>query len=256
MGILNCTPDSFHAASRVQTEEQIARRANDIVRQGGAIIDVGAMSTRPGSEPVSIAEEMRRLRLALPIVRREQPDAIISVDTCRQDVARMAVEEYGADIINDVSGGAAALAGVPYILMSSEADMASTKTFFERRISELRDGGVEDIILDPGYGFGKTMATNLSMVHRQDELLTFGLPVLTGISRKRMIWQTLGTSPEEALNGTTALHAIAIDRGAAILRVHDVREAVEVCKLVGELFRAVRLGKVENGKCKVENGKL
>ena len=262
MGILNCTPDSFYAGSRKQTEKEIADRANQIINEGGGIIDVGAFSTRPGAQEVSVEEEMRRLKAALPIVRREQPNAIISVDTYRPDVARMVVEEYGADIINDVSeGGITGIVDkpleetynvdsddkykdypaifrmmgrlkVPYILMSVQGNLRDMTIGFSREIQQLRDLGVKDIILDPGYGFGKTMEENFDILREQAKLEVFELPILAGLSRKRLIWKTLGLTADEALNGTTVVNTIALMNGAAILRVHDVKEAVQAVKII------------------------
>lgn len=262
MGILNCTPDSFYAGSRKQTEKEIADRANQIINEGGGIIDVGAFSTRPGAQEVSVKEEMRRLKAALPIVRREQPNAIISVDTYRPDVARMVVEEYGADIINDVSeGGITGIVDkpleetynvdsddkykdypaifrmmgrlkVPYILMSVQGNLRDMTIGFSREIQQLRDLGVKDIILDPGYGFGKTMEENFDILREQAKLEVFELPILAGLSRKRLIWKTLGLTADEALNGTTVVNTIALMNGAAILRVHDVKEAVQAVKII------------------------
>ncbi|MBR2238898.1 MAG: dihydropteroate synthase [Prevotella sp.] len=260
MGILNVTPDSFYAGSRVQTEEAIAVRAWQIVDEGGAIIDVGACSTRPGSTPVSEEEEMARLRLALPIVRREVPDAVISVDTNRPDVARMAVEELGADIINDVGplqGGTtsapvsssvgrvpvscpigrascAAHPAVPYILTSQQPTLRETLLFFATEVERLRSLGHKDIILDPGFGFGKTVEQNYELLAQMERLQVMELPILVGISRKSMIYKPLGITPEEALNGTTALHAVALLKGANILRVHDVKEAVQLLHLFAQ----------------------
>lgn len=260
MGILNVTPDSFYAGSRKQTECDIAERANEIIRQGATMIDVGAMSTRPGGDDVSEAEEMRRLRFALPIVRRQQPDAIISVDTFRPAVAKMAVEEYGVDIINDVGQPVRDIDGgkgdvsllpmlqevirlkTPYILMSRDSNVQDMRRFFDANLSIAKQLGGEAIgiadsennpsfILDPGYGFGKTVDENYDILRNQHQLLDYGMPLLVGVSRKRMIWQLLGTSADEALNGTTVLNTIALQQGAAILRVHDVREAVEAVAL-------------------------
>ena len=253
MGILNVTPDSFYAASRAGSEEAIAARARQIAAEGGAIIDVGACSTRPDSTPVGEEDEMVRLRLALPIVRREVPDAVISVDTFRPSVARMVVEELGADIINDVVGEASKLCNVvgeasklcngirpmlrtvaelrvPYILMASQPTLHDTLLFFAKEVEQLRSLGHKDIILDPGFGFGKTVEQNYALLAQMERLAVMELPVLVGISRKSMIYKPLGITPEEALNGTTALHAIALSKGASILRVHDVRETVQtVC---------------------------
>ena len=262
MGILNCTPDSFFAGSRKQTESEIADRANQIIIEGGGIIDVGAFSTRPGADEVSEEEEMRRLRFALPIVRREQPDAVVSVDTYRPNVAKMAVEEYGADIINDVSeGGITGIVDkpleekyvvdgddkfkdypaifrmmghlkVPYILMSVQGNMRDMVMGFSREIQQLRDLGVKDIILDPGYGFGKTIEENFAILREQEKLQVFGMPILAGLSRKRLIWKVLGITADEALNGTTVVDTIALMNGADILRVHDVKEAVQAVKII------------------------
>lgn len=246
MGILNVTPDSFYTASRVETEEAIASRARQIASEGGAIIDVGACSTRPGSTPVSEEEEMARLRMALPIVRREVPEAVISVDTFRPAVARMVVEELGADIINDVGplpGGTTAAPGpvgratcaahpaVPYILTSQEPTLRDTLLFFSKEVERLRSKGQKDIILDPGFGFGKTVEQNYELLAQLERLQVMELPVLVGVSRKSMIFKPLGITPDEALNGTTALHAVALMKGASILRVHDVREAVQTVRL-------------------------
>lgn len=266
MGILNCTPDSFYAGSRKQTDKEIADRANQIVAEGGTMIDVGAFSTRPGAQEVSEEEEMRRLRHALPIVTREQPDVPLSVDTYRPEVARMAVEEYGADIINDVSeGGITGIVDkpldekydvaaeearfadypaifkmmghlkVPYILMSVQGNIHDMLLNFSREVQQLRDLHVKDIILDPGYGFGKSIEDNYRVLHDQAKLAVMGLPVLAGLSRKRLIWQLLGTSADEALNGTTVVNTIALLHGASILRVHDVSAAAEAVKIVGAL---------------------
>lgn len=249
MGILNCTPDSFFAGSRKQTEAEIADRTNQIISEGGGIIDVGAFSTRPGAQEVSEEEEMRRLRFAMPIVCREQPDAVVSVDTYRPNVAKMVVEEYGADIINDVSeGGLTGIVNtpihetgsmfevvgqlrVPYILMSVKPDITRMMQAFSREVQQLRDLGARDIILDPGYGFGKTLEQNYAVLRDADKLLALDLPVLTGVSRKSMIFKLVGGDPTTSLNGTTAIHAIALMKGSSILRVHDVKEAVECVKI-------------------------
>lgn len=255
MGILNCTPDSFFAGSRVQTEESIARRANQIIEEGGTMIDVGGFSTRPGGVEVPEEEEMRRLRFALPIVRREQPEAILSVDTYRPNVARMVVEEMGADIINDVSEGGitgvvdtpleqttdeypaifrtVADLGVPYILMSVKPTIHDMLLAMAREVQQLRDLGQKDIILDPGFGFGKTQEQNYDVLREMNRLSTLGLPILAGMSRKRMIFQPLGTNPDSSLNGTTVVNTLALMNGASILRVHDVKAAAEAVRLFG-----------------------
>ena len=241
MGILNVTPDSFFAGSRMQTEQEVAVRANQIMAEGATMIDVGGCSTRPGSEPVSEAEEMQRLRMALGAVRREQPHAVISVDTFRPDVARMAVEEFGADIINDVSEGSAemyrmiARLRVPYILMSVQPTLRDMLLAFAREVQQLRDLGVKDIILDPGFGFGKSVVQSYQVMNSLERLLVMELPLLVGISRKSMIYKLLGLTPNESLNGTSVLNTIALMKGASILRVHDVKEAVECVRIVESL---------------------
>ena len=283
MGILNVTPDSFYAGSRTQTEQQIARRVRTIIDEGGTIIDVGACSTRPGSSPVSEEEEMTRLRMALPIIRKIQEETLrsaqrdasttlnsqisnlnsqisnlnsqisnlnsqfsnlnpqISLDTFRPTVARMAVEEYGVGIINDVSEGSAdmfrmvARLGVPYVLMSVQPDLRQTLLTFAEKIQQLRDLGQKDIILDPGFGFGKTLEQNFALLREMEKLLVLDLPLLVGLSRKSMIYKTLGCTPDEALQGTTVLHTVALMKGASILRVHDVKAARECCQLISPL---------------------
>lgn len=253
MGILNATPDSFFAGSRRQTEAEIADRANEIMEQGGTIIDVGAFSTRPGAGEVSEQEETERLRHALAIVRREQPDAVLSVDTYRSAVARMCVEEFGADIINDVSeGGITGIVNTPiheeesmfetvarlrvaYILMSVKPDLYSMMKAFAAEVQQLRDLGMKDVILDPGFGFGKTLEQNYRIMDGMERLHELGLPLLVGISRKSMISRVLQTDASDALNGTTVLNTIALLKGASILRVHDVRECVEAVRIVGSM---------------------
>ena len=232
------TQNSFFADSRKQTAEEIAVRCNQIVSDGGTIIDVGAYSTRPGAAEVSEAEEMERLRFGLDIVRRELPYSVISVDTFRPDVARMAVEEFGADIINDVSEGSfemykmVARLRVPYILMSVQPDIRQMLLSFAEEVQQLRDLGVKDIILDPGFGFGKTLEQNYEVMSRLEDLLVMGLPLLVGVSRKSMIYKLFGFTANDSLNGTTVLNTISLMKGASILRVHDVREAVECCKII------------------------
>ena len=241
MGILNVTPDSFYAGSRKQTEAEIVERCHQIMDQGGTIIDVGAYSTRPGGSEVSESEEMERLRFGLSIVRREFPHTALSVDTFRPDVARMTVEEFGADIINDVSEGGQEMfrmvtrLGIPYILMSVQPTMRDTLLAFARKVQQLRDFGAKDIILDPGFGFGKTLEQNYQIMNCLEQLQVMELPILVGISRKSMIYKLFGCTPQDALNGTTALDTIALMKGADILSVHDVCEAVECCKIVTQL---------------------
>lgn len=253
MGILNATPDSFYSGSRKQTETEIADRANQIIAEGGKIIDVGAFSTRPGAEVVSVEEETQRLKRALAIIRREQPDAIVSVDTYRPLVARQCVEEFGADIINDVSeGGLTGIVGqeiheegdmfetvadlrVPYILMSVQPTLKKMMINFAAEVQRLRDLGAKDIILDPGYGFGKTLNQNYEILNEAERLQELELPILVGISRKSMIYRLIGGDPTTSLNGTTVLNTISLMKGASILRVHDVKEAVEVCQMACKL---------------------
>lgn len=254
MGILNATPDSFYSGSRKQTETEIADRANQIIAEGGKIIDVGAFSTRSGAEVVSVEEETQRLKRALAIVRREQPDAIVSVDTYRPLVARQCVEEFGADIINDVSeGGLTGIVGqeiheegdmfetvadlrVPYILMSVQPTLKKMMINFAAEVQRLRDLGAKDIILDPGYGFGKTLNQNYEILNEAERLQELELPILAGISRKSMIYRLIGGDPTTSLNGTTVLNTISLMKGASILRVHDVKEAVEVCQIASGIF--------------------
>ncbi len=250
MGILNVTPDSFYAGSRQQTKQAVAERAAQIVGEGGSIIDIGACSTRPGSQPATEQEEMERLRMALRVVRLTLPDAILSVDTFRPDVARMAVEEFGVDMVNDV-GLSAADGGqrpvdmfrmvsrlrVPYIYMSRRATVKAVLIDCAEAVDMLRSMGQKDIVVDPGFGFGKTMDENFAILNGLERMQMLRLPVLVGVSRKRMVWQTLGCSPDEALNGTTVLNTMALQRGASILRVHDVRQAAECISMVQMLNR-------------------
>jgi len=248
MGILNVTPDSFYADSRKQTEYDVAKRTEEILSQGGTMIDVGACSTRPDSEPVSEAEETERLRWALAVVRREAPQAVISVDTFRPQVARIVVEEFGVDIINDVGAPAnsklliansqenmfrmVSRLRVPYIFMSRKSNIRDILLDSAEAVDQLRSMGQKDIIIDPGFGFGKTLEQNYEVMQHMERLQMLRLPLLVGISRKSMIYKLLQTNPEQALNGTTVLHTIALLKGANILRVHDVHEAVECVKIV------------------------
>ena len=238
MGILNVTPDSFYAGSRTQTEHEIAQRAHQIVEEGGSIIDVGGYSTRPGASEVSETEEMERLRFALAMIRKTLPTVAISVDTFRPDVARMPVEEFGADIINDVSEGdvemyrMVARLRVPYILMSQQPTIRDMLLSFAKKVQQLRDFGAKDIILDPGFGFGKTLQQNYQVMNELEKLSMMELPYLVGISRKSMIYKLLDFTPNEALNGTTVLNTISLMKGASILRVHDVKQAMECIRIV------------------------
>lgn len=253
MGILNVTPDSFYAGSRTQTEAEIVRRVKQIVSEGAAIIDIGAYSPRPNADNVSAREEMERLRMGLKILFEIQPDAVVSVDTFRADVARMCVEEYGVAIINDIAAGemdanmfhTVAALNVPYIMMHMQGTPQSMQQhphydnllkevflYFARKVQQLRDLGVKDIILDPGFGFGKTMEHNYELLSHLEEFRIFELPLLVGVSRKSMIYRLLDITPQEALNGTTVLDTICLLKGADILRVHDVKEAVETVRIV------------------------
>lgn len=236
MGIVNLTPDSFYAASRKQTDVEIVARCHQILLEGASMIDVGACSTRPGGELVSEQDEMERLRNGLRVIRKELPDAVLSIDTFRPQVARMCVEEFGADIINDVEGGEemfhmVSRLRIPYIYMSRKATVHDVLIDFAQTVQRLRDLGQKDIILDPGFGFGKTLEQNFQLLSELEKLLVMELPLLVGMSRKRMVWQTLKVTSDESLNGTTVLNTVALQKGASILRVHDVREAVEAVRL-------------------------
>lgn len=253
MGILNVTPDSFYATSRQQTEDAVARRADEMVAEGADIIDVGGCSTRPGGAPATEAEEMARLRMALGVVTLRHPDAVVSVDTFRPEVARMAVEEFGAAIINDVSEGGqlygddaapstaevpamfamVARLRVPYVLTSVRPTLDEMLPALSREVEQLHALGVSDILIDPGFGFGKDLGQNYQLMAHLEHLHALRQPLLVGVSRKSMLWRLLGTTPEATLPATTALHAIALMKGASVLRVHDVAAAVQVCKVVG-----------------------
>lgn len=256
MGILNVTPDSFYVFSRKQTEDDMIGRILQIKEEGGSFIDIGAYSSRPGATHLSAEEEMNRLRIGLQLIGRYAPDMPVSVDTFRADIAKMCVEEYGASIINDISAGnmdenmfsTIAQLGVPYIIMHMQGtpqDMQKNPHYdhflkevfyyFSEKVQELRDLGVKDILIDPGFGFGKTLEHNYQLMNHLEEFQLFELPILIGISRKSMISKVLGGGPEEALNGTTALHAIALQKGASILRVHDVKEAVQTIKIIEKM---------------------
>lgn len=253
MGILNVTPDSIYAESRTSDEEHIAARVQQLMDDGADMIDIGGYSSRPGADDVSPEEEMNRLRRGLRVVRRLYPEVPISVDTFRADVARMCVEEEGADIINDISGGmmdrqmfrTVARLGVPYILMHMQGTPDTMQQaphydnlrrevmlYFAERIDRLCQMGAKDIIVDPGFGFGKTLEHNYELFHHLDDFNLFNLPLLVGISRKSMIYKLLDGTPQTSLNGTTVLNTIALMKGAHILRVHDVKEAVEAKRIV------------------------
>ena len=233
MGILNVTPDSFYADSRKQAEEDIVSRVHQIIEEGGRIIDIGAYSSRPDAEDVSPEEEMKRLKHGLQVIQREFPDAIVSVDTFRADVARMCVEEYGTAIINDISAGdldanmfsTVAKLKVPYIMMHMQGNPQNMQK------NPHYQHPVKDLIIDPGFGFGKTLEHNYEILNKLEEFSIFQLPILVGVSRKSMIYKLLGGGAENALNGTTAVHAIALMKGANLLRVHDVKAAVETVRI-------------------------
>ena len=253
MGIVNVTPDSFYDGGRYTTESAILKRCEDIVEEGGDIIDIGAVSSRPGASDVGVDEELRRLDHALELVRKHFPEKTISVDTYRADVARAAVENYGVDIINDVSAGTidermfetVATLNVPYILSHIKGTPATMQNapfyenimenliqYFLEHLHQLRSLGVKDIIIDPGFGFGKTLEHNYEILRKLSDIKIFDLPVLVGVSRKRMIYSLLETDADNALNGTTVANALSLIGGADILRVHDVKEAVECIKIV------------------------
>lgn len=253
MGIINVTDDSFYSGSRYKWGFRIAARAEQIIREGGSIIDVGACSTRPGAKPVSEQQELKRLAKALHIIRRKYPEAIVSVDTFRSKVARMAVGDYEANIINDISAGeldpemfsTITELKIPYVLMHIQGTPETMQqnpaynnviqeiiTFLNEKIERLKQLGVSDIIVDPGFGFGKTLDHNFTILKNLQVLKLFERPILVGLSRKSMISKTLGIPTAKCLNGTTVLNTMALLNGATILRVHDVREAVEAIKLV------------------------
>jgi len=253
MGIINITNDSFFSGSQFRIRSKIAKRAEQILTEGGTIIDVGACSTRPGSKPVDEACEVKRLTKALTVIRKNHPDAIISIDTFRASVVKTMQANFGIDIVNDISAGeldakmfqTVADLKLIYVLMHMKGTPTNMQEnpsydsdiireligFFTKRIEKLKLLGVKDIIIDPGFGFGKNVDHNYTLLKNLDSFKIFELPILAGISRKSMIYKLLNTSPEKALNGTTALNTIAILNGASILRVHDVREAAEVVKL-------------------------
>lgn len=256
MGILNVTPDSFYSGSRMQTQEEIAVRARQIIDEGASIIDIGAYSSRSNAEHITAGEEMNRLRTGLEIVNRNHPDAIVSVDTFRADVAEQCVKDYGVAIVNDIAAGemddrmfeTVARLGVPYIMMHMQGTPQTMQKephydnlikevfiYFARKVQQLRDLGMKDIILDPGFGFGKTLEHNYELMAHLEEFSIFELPLLVGVSRKSMIYKLLGGTPQDALNGTTVLDTVALMKGANILRVHDVREAVEAVRIVEKL---------------------
>jgi len=267
MGILNVTPDSFYSQSRTQTENEIAERAHQIIQEGGSIIDVGAYSSRPNAEHISSEEEMKRLRTALEVINREIPQAIISVDTFRADAARMCVEEYGVSIINDISSGdmdkemfpTVARLGIPYIMMHMQGTPQNMQArprytriveevlqYLNEKIQCLRALEVKSLIVDPGFGFGKTLSHNYELLSHLEEFGIFNLPVLVGVSRKSMIYRLLGGGPEDALNGTTVMNTIALTKGADILRVHDVKAASEAVRIFSAMSSPNTLSDIDN----------
>lgn len=259
MGILNVTPDSFYAGSRMQTEADIAARACQILDEGASIIDIGAYSSRPDAEHISAEEEMKRLSTGLEILKRNHPEAIISVDTFRADIAERCVKDYGVAIINDIAAGemddrmfeTVARLGVPYIMMHMQGTPQNMQKkprydnllkevfmYFAKKVQQLHALGAKDIILDPGFGFGKTLDDNYELMANLEEFSIFELPLLVGVSRKSMIYRLFDITPQEALNGTSILNTIALIKGADILRVHDVREAVEAVKITEKLQKS------------------
>lgn len=256
MGILNVTPDSFYAGSRKETTSDIVNRVEQIITEGADMIDIGAYSSRSNAEHVSTKEEMARLRKGLEAIREVAPEAIVSVDTFRADVASMCVEEYGVALINDISGGqmdermfdTVARLDVPYIMMHMQGTPQNMQQhihydhirmeimqYFALRVQDLHSRGVKDIIIDPGFGFGKTLAHNYELFKHLEDFKLFGFPLLVGISRKSMIYKLLDSSPEEALNGTTVLNTIALTKGVDILRVHDVKACVEAVRIFNQM---------------------
>ena len=252
MGILNVTPDSFFAESRTSDDEQIAARVKQMMDEGADMIDIGGYSSRSGADDISPQEEMERLRRGLRIVRKLYPDVPISVDTFRADVARMCIEEEGADLINDIAAGmmdrqmfkTVARLGVPYIMMHMQGTPETMQLdphynnlrrevmlYFAERIDRLCQMGAKDIIIDPGFGFGKTVEHNYELMNHLEDFSVFNLPILVGISRKSMIYKLIGGTPQTSLNGTTVLNTIALTKGAHILRVHDVKQAVEAKRI-------------------------
>ncbi len=253
MGVINVTRDSFFKGSRFTFSYSIAKRAEQILQQGGTIIDVGACSTRPGSEPVNETNELKRLSKAFTVIRKKFPEAILSVDTYRSAVARKVVNEFDVNIINDISAGemdaemfkTVAELKVPYVLMHMQGNptnmqikphyddlMGDLFSFFTKKIETLNLLGVNDIVIDPGFGFGKSIDNNYTLLKNLNAFQIFELPVMVGLSRKSMIYNVLNTCPSKALNGTTAVNTIALLKGASILRVHDVKEAAEVIRLM------------------------
>lgn len=252
MGIINITTDSFYQGSQFMIGRRIYRRARQILQQGGSVIDLGACSTRPGANPISELEELKRLTKAILIIRKYFPNAIISIDTFRASVALKMVTDFGANIINDISAGnmdknmfeTVAKLGVPFIAMHMQGIPSTMQInpeydnvikqilqFFAKKTEQLTRLGVKDILIDPGFGFGKTLEHNYTLLKSLESFRIFNLPIVVGLSRKSMVYRPLDCKPASALNGTTVLNTIALEKGAKILRVHDVKEAVEAVKL-------------------------
>jgi dihydropteroate synthase len=261
MGILNVTPDSFYADSRtpMADPDSIQQRVREMLADGADLIDVGAYSSRPGADDISPLEEMRRLEVALTAVRSVAPEVYVSVDTFRSEVARQCVEHFGVDMINDISGGVldkampkmVARMGVPYVMMHMQGKPETMQTapeyedvlaevleFLARQQQRFFDAGGKDVVIDPGFGFGKTMMHNYRLMDRLEDFHELHAPLLVGVSRKSMIYKLLETTPQEALNGTTVLHTLAMMKGAHILRVHDVRAAVEARTIVETMWQS------------------
>ena len=259
MGIVNLTPDSFYAGSRVSGFHDISDRVRSMLEEGADILDIGGYSSRPGAEEVSSDEEYLRLAAGLEVIRKVKEDAVVSVDTFRADVARRCVEDWNVGIINDISGGdldsemcdTVAELGVPYVLMHMRGNprtmgdltdykdvTAETLTILAEKTALLRQKGVRDVIIDPGFGFAKTVGQNYQLLSDLKGFRIVDAPLLVGVSRKTMIWKPLGITPDKAANGTTVLNTVALLNGADILRVHDVRNAVEAIKLVSQLTEA------------------
>ena len=253
MGIINVTPDSFYSGSRLNRDDEIVAAAEQMIKDGVDIIDIGGSSSRPGASETPVGEEEKRVLPAVKLIRKEFPNAIISVDTCRASIAEKAVVEYGAHIVNDISGGEAdaemfeviSKIKVPYILMHMQGCSKTMQNnpvyndvvsdilkYFSKKIFKLRSMGVNDIIIDPGFGFGKSVDHNFELLRKLEDFAIAGLPLLVGLSRKSVIWKTLNIAPEEALAGTVALNTVALIKGADIIRVHDVKEAVQTVRLV------------------------
>jgi dihydropteroate synthase len=256
MGILNVTPDSFYDGGKYNLEKDIVERVSEIISEGADFVDIGGYSTRPGASQISEKEELERLLPAVKVVKKHFPNIAISIDTFRSEIASRVVEETGACMVNDISGGnfdlkmfeTVARLGVPYILMHSQGDPSTMQKkptyndvvqdiimYFSERVEKLKLLGVNDIIIDPGFGFGKTVEHNYQLMNSIDAFKVFQLPVMVGISRKSMIWKVLDITPDESLNGSTVLNALSLAGGADILRVHDVKEAVETVKIVEKL---------------------